>query len=87
MPDCRTGLIGIKLVYCDSGEKQEVWVNLNQVHALSWCDEQVGAKGKGAAGNQRLPTDPNGPGPCPPTAAAGSDLCWWNGSQWICGSE
>lgn len=89
MPNCKTNLLGIKLVYCDgSGDKQEVWVDLNRVHALAWCSEEVKAKAGSAGGNAKLPEDKNGPGDCKPTMDdPGAALCWWDGSKWICGVE
>lgn len=91
MPKCRTKLVGIKLVYCVDGEYEEVWVDLNRVHALSWCDGYVAAK-NGGGGNNKLPTDPNGPKDCPEpdmmgTTAEEVPICWWNGTEWVCGEE
>jgi hypothetical protein len=90
MANCRTKLIGVQVVYCEGeGDPKRAWVNLHQVHALAWCAEEVAAKGPGNPGNGRLPTVPNEPGKCkkPDRDAADENLCWWNGSQWICGVE
>lgn len=87
MPNCRSSLIDIKVVYCKDGEPEEAWVDLSRVHALSWCSEEVGRKNAGQGGNSKLPTDPNGPGPCPQTGIADEAICWWNGTQWVCGEE
>ena len=91
MPTCRTSLLGIKLVYCEGDDRKEVWVDLKKVHALAWCDEEVGAKGKGQGGNSKLPTDNNGPGNCDDADIAGTapppPVCWWNGTEWVCGDE
>lgn len=88
MPNCRSNVIGIKIVYCDStGEQNEVWVDLNRVRALAWCEEQVGSKPAGKGGNGKLPEDPNGPGPCPDIRDDEPKICWWNGTEWVCGEE
>lgn len=90
MTKCRTNLIGIQLVYCVNGEKREVWLDLKQVHALSWCDGDLKEK-KGGAGNNKLPIDTSGPGACPKaedvSASTDVPICWWNGSEWVCGEE
>lgn len=89
MANCRTNLLGVKLVYCDeAGEQQEVWVNLKKVQALSWCSGEVKGKGNGATGQHKLPVDPNGPGECHNGRNIPDDaLCWWDGKEWICGVE
>ncbi|HEX6309776.1 MAG TPA: hypothetical protein VFZ69_16500 [Longimicrobiales bacterium] len=89
MPNCRKKLLGIQLVYCDgSNKKQTMWVNLQQVHALAWCEESVGAKSAGKTGSNKIPQDPNGPGDCPkPRPDVDQSICWWNGSDWVCGDE
>ena len=86
MPDCRTSIIGIQIVYCDeNGERQSFWVNLNQVSAIGWCDDPVGPKDP--HGHAPIPKDPHGPGRCPPHRDREAELCWWDGNQWVCDAE
>lgn len=82
-------LLGIKIVYCENGQKKEKWVNLETVHAISWCVGVIKKKAKGT-GNPHGPKLPSGAAPtgCSKEhdiASGGALMCWWDGSQWQCG--
>jgi hypothetical protein len=86
---CRNQILGICVVYCDGSERKEVWLNLNRVQALAWCDGRVGTRpGNPTPQPEKLPRGP-APGSCPegvqPMVVV--PLCWWTGSQWVCGDE
>ncbi len=85
---CRTKLVGVKLVYCEGDTQQEVWVNINAVHAIAWCSEKINERPANPnGGSQKIPKS-NGPKDCKKGRALGDEpICWWTGSQWVCGEE
>lgn len=82
-------LMGIQIVYCVEGVQKNEWVDLKKVHAISWCVEEMTKKPKGN-GNPNGPHLPKGkePGSCPPPdplTPGGAPMCWWDGTEWVCG--
>jgi hypothetical protein len=79
-------LLGIHVRYCVNGVQKDEWVDLTKVHAITWCDGEMEAKGKGLGGSAKLPATRE-PGPCPagPLVPTGAPMCWWNGTEWVCG--
>lgn len=86
MKDANGTLIGVQLVYCDNGQETRVWVDIKKIGAISWTNEEVKAKGKDQGGKDRIPTT-KGPDSCTEAHAdAEENVCWWNGTQWVCGT-
>jgi len=77
-------VIGIQVHYCEDGQHKQMWLDLNDMQAISWTTGDVGEKPGGSGGNAPIPEGTQ-PGPCPQAANGGDPFCWWNGSQWICG--
>lgn len=90
---CRTRLKGVQLVFCDDeGAQQQVWVDIKKVPAIAWCEEAFDGKDANKPPVQKaIPTDKKGPAQCPgkPSPGPRSDppLCWWDGNDWVCGTE
>jgi len=80
-------LLGVMIRYCEGTETKNVWIDLDKVHGISWCDEEVKAKQKGNGGPNRLPWTKD-PGPCAELVhpmGSGTPVCWWDGTKWECG--
>lgn len=86
MPGGKMKLIGVQIAYCDrDGREKLEWLNLQQVRALAWTEEEIKAKAKGKTGNSKLPSGAKGK--CNPGTFVEESVCWWNGSEWVCGED
>lgn len=90
---CRTpaSLLGVMIRFCEAGEVKDVWVDLGQVHAVSWCGRSLPPKQAHQGEGKKMPTHHRPPDK---TCADVHDLggppgspgmCWWDGSDWVCG--
>jgi hypothetical protein len=77
-------VVGVCVVYCVNGVPTQVWLDIDQVSAISWTNGGIAARGANPPKqNAKIPTT-NGPKPCPPTAGDDNPFCWWNGNNWVC---
>lgn len=89
---CRSTVVGIHLFYCEDGRMKNLWVDLQEVHALAWCAGTIPERPGGTGGSGTpIPSKSHGPGPdCTKLRGAmngDTPLCWWDGMDWVCGTE
>jgi hypothetical protein len=82
-------VIGIHIHYCEDGQHKQMWLDVDVMQAISWTAGDVDSKPPGPGGPNPIPIgEPPkpGPDPCKDMANGGEPFCWWNGSDWVCGS-
>ena len=87
-------LIGVMLRYCDNGgNTHDKWVDMAEVGAFAWRTEEIDRKPQGQTGNRPVPETKTVP-VCTERSRKDvvvddddGDMCWWDGSRWMCGPE
>jgi len=81
-------LVGVTLHFCDSqNTASTVEVDINAVGAVSWEKEKIKEKDKDKDGTDSIPQETVA-ADCTSAdaqALAVKGICWWNGTQWVCG--
>lgn len=87
---CEITVTGIRVYFCVGEKQKKVWVDLDEVEALTWCtNKDIPEKPKGPTSSGRKIPRGSKPGKCKDTDDFNGDpgsLCWYNGTEWVCGT-